>query len=140
MNICEKSAYLSGLLAGKSLDMAKPESAIIEELVKLVKDMADEITDLQEEVAELREYIEEIDEDLGNVEEDFYTEDDEDDYCDEDEEDDDDYYEVECPSCGEVICFDDSVDPDNLTCPACSEKFSCLCDCECESCEECDKE
>ena len=71
----------------------------------------------------------------------IYTEDnkdDEDDYYDDDEDDDDDYYEVECPSCGEVICFDDSVDPDNLTCPACGEKFSYLCDC--ESCDECEKE
>ena len=38
MNICEKSAYLSGLLAGKGLDMAKPESMLITELVKIVKD------------------------------------------------------------------------------------------------------
>ena len=30
--------------------------------------------------------------------------------------------------CGEVICFDESIDPENLTCPACNEKFACLCE------------
>ena len=54
------------------------------------------------------------------------------------EDDDDDFYEVECPSCGEVVCFDSSVDPDDVTCPACGEKFSCVCDC--ENCDACDEE
>jgi hypothetical protein len=30
-----------------------------------------------------------------------------------------------CPGCGEVICFDETIDPENLTCPACNEKFAC---------------
>ena len=50
------------------------------------------------------------------------------DCCDEDGCDcceDEEYYEVECPSCGETICFDSTVDPANLMCPACNEKFSC---------------
>ena len=33
-----------------------------------------------------------------------------------------------CPGCGETICFDSSIDPENLTCPACNEKFACLCE------------
>ena len=141
MTICEKAAYLTGLFDGKALDMTKPEGIIISELVKLVKDMANEIADLQEETKNLREYIEEIDEDLAVIEDEFYDEDEDDDYYDEDEdEEDDDFYEVECPSCGEVICFDDSVDPDDVMCPACGEKFSCVCDCECDECEGCDEE
>ena len=39
---------------------------------------------------------------------------------------DEDYFEVECPSCGETICFDGSIDPEELACPACGEKFECL--------------
>ncbi|MBQ7333579.1 MAG: zinc ribbon domain-containing protein, partial [Clostridia bacterium] len=100
---------------------------------------------------ELREYIEEIDEDLGLVEEDLYVNDgEEEDYDDlnddEDYEYDDDsnYYELECPACGEVICFDDSLDPESLVCPACGEKINDveLCDGECESCDNkiCDEE
>ena len=137
MTICEKAAYLTGLFDGKGLDMSKPEDIIISELVKLVKDMADEIADLQEETKNLREYIEEIDEDLGAVEDDFYDdeEDEDDDYYDDEDEE---FYEVECPSCGEVVCFDSSVDPDDVTCPACGEKFSCVCNC--EDCDGCDEE
>ena len=50
------------------------------------------------------------------------------DCCDEDGCDcceDEEFYEVECPSCGEIICFDGSVDPENLMCPACNERFAC---------------
>ena len=59
---------------------------------------------------------------------------------DEDDEDEDDdeanFYEATCPSCGEVVCFDDSLDPENIVCPACGEKFSCVCDGECDTCDE----
>ena len=47
---------------------------------------------------------------------------------------------MECPNCGESVCFDDSIDPENLTCPACGETFDCTCDGECECCEGCDEE
>ena len=35
------------------------------------------------------------------------------------------FFEIECPSCGEVVCFDETIDPENLACPACGEKFTC---------------
>jgi len=79
-------------------------------------------------------YCEELDEDLGDVEEILLDEDcdcdcddcdgdcDECDCCCEDE----DFFEVECPACGEEICFDSTVDPEELRCPACGAKFECL--------------
>ena len=56
--------------------------------------------------------------------------------------DDSTYYELDCPSCGETICFDDSLDPDSIVCPACGEKISDveLCDGECENCDSKDCE
>ena len=49
------------------------------------------------------------------------------DCCDEDcELNEEDYFEVECPSCGDTICFDSTIDPEELVCPACGEKFECL--------------
>ena len=48
--------------------------------------------------------------------------------CCDDDFDDEEYYEIECPSCGEIICFDEDIDPEELTCPACHEKISCLVD------------
>ena len=33
-----------------------------------------------------------------------------------------------CPSCGDVINFDSSIDPENLRCPNCGQKFECIVD------------
>ena len=139
MGITEKAAYIKGLFDGYELEETK-ESKIISELLTLVADMADKIRALEDDNRELHEYVEELDHDLGEVEEELYFTDDydDDDFDDEDEYDDDsEYYEIECPSCGEVVCFDDSLDPDELVCPACGEKVSDaeLCDGNCDSCE-----
>ena len=112
---------------------------------------------LDYDVQELNDYVEELDEDLGDVEEvlldlDDEDEDDFDDLSDDDfacdgdcagcdfdcgfddddddffDEDDDEYFEVICPACGDVINFDSSIDPENLICPNCGEKFECIVD------------
>ena len=139
MGITEKAAYIKGLFDGYELEGTK-ETKIISELLELVSDMADKIRALEEDNRELHEYVEELDHDLGEVEEELYFTDDYDDEYDDDDEFDDDseYYEIECPSCGEVVCFDDSLDPDELVCPACGEKVGDveICDGDCESCDE----
>lgn len=147
MNINKESAYLRGLLEGYELDSNKKETKLFQKMLELIDEMADHITALEADNAELREYIEELDHDLGAVEEDLYVTDEDDEYYDdeEDEEDFDDdseYYELECPSCGEIVCFDDSLDPEELTCPACGEKISDveLCDGDCDACESKDCE
>ena len=122
------------------LDQSSKEGKVIAALIELVSDMADEIAEMDERIDTVHAYCEELDEDLGGVEE-ILLEDDCD-CCDEDDElecdgncdccdedcdlDDEDYFEVECPSCGDVICFDSSIDPEELVCPACGEKFECL--------------
>ena len=137
MTLNEKASYIKGLADGMELDTTKKEGKLLAALLDLVDEMAQTITDLEEDVETLNDYIEEIDEDLGDVEELLYDEDeDEDDdfecdgncdLCDEDcELCDDDYFEIECPSCGEVVCFDSTIDPEELVCPACGEKFECL--------------
>ena len=144
MNINKESAYLKGLLEGYELDSNKKETKLFQKMLDLIDEMADHITALEADNAELREYIEELDHDLGAVEEDLYMTDDDDDYYDDEDEDDFDdidddseYYELECPSCGEVVCFDDSLDPDSLVCPACGEPVGEveICDGECENCD-----
>lgn len=143
MGITEKAAYLKGLFDGYEIDKNSKEGRIIAEMLTLIGDMADKISALEADNKELHEYVEELDQDLGAVEEDLYF-DDEDDYDDlNDDEDyeidnDDEYYEVVCPSCGEVVCFDDSLDPDELVCPACCEKIGGIeiCSGICSDCEE----
>ena len=138
MTLNERASYIKGLCDGMELDKNSKEGKVIAALTDLISEMAIAIEELEEEVCDLRDYIEEIDEDLGEVEE-VLCEDElyDDEYecdgdcccCDEDCDlcdDDDEFFEVECPSCGETICFDGSIDPEELACPACGEKFECL--------------
>ena len=149
MNLTEKSAYIKGLAEGLELDKTTKEGKILAALMELVDELAKEVTDLKQDIDEidedldyLNEYIEELDDDLQAVEdfldeevEDDFDEDDfdddDDDYCDGDCEgcdgcDDEEYFEIVCPSCGETVCFDQELDPETLTCPACGEKFGCI--------------
>ncbi len=146
MGISEKAAYIKGLFEGYELEGASKEGRIISELLTLVADMADKINALEADNKELHEYVEELDHDLGEVEEEVYFYDDDDEYDDYDDlNDDEDYeleddgfYEVECPSCGDIVCFDDSLDLEDLVCPACGEKIGDIeiCDGNCEECDE----
>ena len=135
MTLNERAAYIKGLAEGMELDTASKEGKVIAALIELCSDMADEIAELDERVDTVHAYCEELDEDLGAVEEILLEDDDEDDFecdgdccnCDEEcELADEDYFEIECPSCGDIVCFDGSIDPEELTCPACGEKFECL--------------
>ena len=146
MGITENAAYLKGLFEGYELDKSTKEGKIISEMLNLMCDMADKIAALEADNKELHEYVEELDQDLGAVEEDLYFDEDEedDDYGDlNDDEDyegeDCEYYELECPSCGEIICFDDSLSTDEITCPACGEKITDIEICD-GNCDECDDE
>ena len=150
MGITEKAAYIKGLCDGYELDKASKEGKIISEMLTLIADMADKINALEADNKELHEYVEELDQDLGAVEEDFYFDDDDDDededYDDYDDLNDDEdyegedteYFEMECPSCGDVICFDDSLDLNEIVCPACGEKITDIeiCDGNCDECGE----
>ena len=145
MGITEKAAYIKGLFDGYEIDTAKKEGKIISEMLTLIADMADEISALKADNRDLHEYVEELDHDLGELEEEIYfgdDYDDDEDYEDYDEEDSD-YYEIECPSCGEVVCFDDSLEDDELVCPACGELVTGIeiCDGDCTNCSaDCDEE
>lgn len=138
MNLTEKSAYIKGLAEGLEYDKTTKEGKIIAALLDLVNDMALEIADLQKDIEEidedlnyLDEYVEELDDDLQDVEDYLDAELDEDDLPDDewDDEDEDyedgEYFEIDCPSCGETVCFDEELDPEELICPACGEKFDC---------------
>ena len=132
MKMTEKAAYLKGLADGLDYDKTTKEGKLIAALLDMVDALAEKVDGLDYDVQELNDYVEELDEDLGDVEELLYDDEDED-YCDGDCEgcdgcddyDMDETFEVECPKCNETICFDESIDPENLICPACGEKISC---------------
>ncbi len=148
MTLTEKTAYIKGLCEGMGLDKKDtPEAKIINALIDLCEQMALEIDDIECDIADLADYCEELDEDLGDVEQVLIDEDDECDCCDCDDEDecdgdcddcelcgtcelcdDEDYFEILCPSCGETVCFDESIDCENLICPACGAEIGSIVD------------
>ena len=151
MSMMEKAMYLKGLCDGLEPDKSTKEGKLIAALLDMVTEMAAEMDDMQEEICELRDYCEELDEDLGDVEEvlldlddEDYEDEDDDFECDGDcagcdfdcgfdeddddlfDEEEDDFFEVICPACGDAINFDSTIDPENLRCPNCGEKFECI--------------
>ena len=148
MGITENAAYLKGLAEGLKLDENTNEGKLIGKMLDLISEMAEKIDMLESANDELYNYMEGMAEDLVHLEDDFYGDDesDSDDYSDlnEDYEDEDfvdeEYYEIECPTCGEKICFTEDFDLDNFLCPACGNKIDdieLIDDCEgCEGCTE----
>lgn len=138
MTITEKTAYLKGLLEGMNIDETKAEGKLLKAVIETLDELANDLTDVAEDVATLNDYVEELDEDLGAVEEYLYDDgecdccdcDDDEFECDGDcdccDEECDGFYEATCPHCGANVCFDETCDPRELTCPACQEKFDCL--------------
>ncbi len=141
MTTKEYSSYIKGLLDGTALDTTTPEGKVIAALVSLCDQMAGEIETLRDELDVQNEYLEEMDEDLGCVEDFVYgddeceedEEDDEDDECDgdcsacggcaddEDDDEEEEFYCAMCPNCGGKVYFDDTVNPEDVICPACQK-------------------
>ncbi len=143
MKTKEYSSYIKGLIEGSNLDTTTSEGKIINALAELCDQMAAEIETLRDELDVANEYIEELDEDLGSVEEVVYDVDDdcccddEDDCdccdCDDDDDcdccdcgcdcddDEEEFYVAMCPHCGGKVYFDDSVNPEDVVCPACQK-------------------
>ena len=122
MTITEKVAYLKGLADGMKLNTETDEGKLLSAIIDTLEEMALDVSDLEDTVAELSAQVDEIDDDLGSVEEDLYG----DDCCggDDDEDFDDTLYEVECPSCGDIICLDDGMlEEGEIDCPNCGEKL-----------------
>jgi len=112
----KKVAYLQGLMAGLG-NTSTNEGRILNEMLTILDNFADNLQELQENQARLESYVENIDEDLLDLEDEVY-------YMDDDDElDEDDLVEVQCPDCHEIVYFDaDLLDEDDIievTCPNC---------------------
>ena len=119
MTLTEKAAYLKGMLEGMNYDTTKAEGKLIGAMVDLLSEITESVSELEETCDTLHSYAEELDEDLGAVEDMLYDEDEGcgDDCCchgEDDEISDDDFIEVDCPKCGETVCFDDTIDPTSI--------------------------
>ena len=101
MTISEKVAYLKGLAEGLELDTAKSKEAkLISVMIGILEEVGLSIEDLEEAVDDLGEEIDAISDDLSDVEEVVF---------DEEDDLDEDFFEVECPTCGADIEIDEDV-------------------------------
>ena len=128
MDMKEKVSFIRGLMEGMEYDTSAKEGKLIAAIVDCLDTIASEVTDLQTDMDNMVDYVDELDYELGDLEEFVYEDGDVcdcDDY-DEDEDDDDDddeFIEIECPNCGEKVCFDSSIDGETIICPACNQKI-----------------
>ena len=120
MTISEKVAYLKGLAEGLNLDTEKSkEGKLISVMIGILEELAMSVEDLEENALNLGEEIDVLSDDLADVEDVVFDE-------DEDEEDyDDDWFEVECPTCGETLIIDDEALADGeVECPKCGSRYA----------------
>ena len=127
MTISEKVAYLKGLAEGLNIDTDKSkEGKLINVMIDILDEIALSIEDLEENSLALGEEIDVLSDDLADVEDIVFDDEDEDeDEDEEDEEFDDDWFEVECPSCDEVLVVDeDALEEGYIKCPNCGTEYS----------------
>ena len=128
-NISKQIAYLRGLIDGLDYDDISKEGRIFGCILDVLDEIDASIDDLYDYQDEIAEQVDIIDEDLAAIESEFADECDGDCDCcggdcgDYDDMDDLEYYELDCPSCGETICLDEDFfdTDDDIVCPACGE-------------------
>ncbi|MFR1050389.1 MAG: CD1247 N-terminal domain-containing protein [Lachnospirales bacterium] len=142
MTISEKVAYLKGLAEGLNLDTEKSkEGKLISVMIGILEEVGLSLEDLDENTTALGEELDAVSDDLADVEEIVYGDDEDEDECGCGCEDED-FFEVECPNCGEDLEIDESVlETGSVECPNCGEKFAidlsdeddgCGCGCGCD--------
>ncbi|MCL6479445.1 MAG: AraC family transcriptional regulator [Peptococcaceae bacterium] len=113
-------AYLQGLSTGMDISSESKEGRVLNGIIEVLDEFAQSFRELEEAQGQLEDYLESLDEDLFQLEKDIYK-----DSAEDPAADDRDYLEVECPRCGEAVCFDSDVlddeDAVEVTCPNCDE-------------------
>ena len=126
--LSDKVSYIRGLMEGMQFNTDSNEGRLLDKIIELLGDMADEIEAVSDAQDELSEYVDSIDEDLADLEDAIF--DDEDD--DEEDEDDDEYDmmdddEDEEDYDGELDEDDESDDDEDIyvecICPKCKSAF-----------------
>ncbi len=117
MTISEKVAYLKGLADGLAIDTEKSkEGKLINEIIGILEEVGYSIEDLEDSAAALGEEIDAISDDLSDVEEVVF---------DDEQDEDDDFFTVECPTCGkELIIDEDTLAEGVVQCPGCADTFA----------------
>ncbi len=125
----EKAAYLKGLAEGLDVDASTKEGKLLNAIIDVITDMADEVEVLGEQQDDMLDIINDLADDECDCDCDC---------CDCD--DDLDYFEIQCEKCGDTICLDEELldSDEEIVCPNCGEVIELEfeeCDCDCCDCE-----
>ena len=135
MTISEKVAYLKGLAEGLALDPEAKETKMIDAIIDVLTDMADELDLIDEDLNEVADELDDINDELVAIDEYLFDDDDFDDdfdFFDDDDEDCDcdgcrsgDFsLNVECPACGgEIKISEEDLISGLAICALCGEKL-----------------
>ena len=130
--ISNRAAYLKGLADGLKLDKETTEGQLIDGILNLLTDMADELEMLDQEQGFIADKIDEMDEVIELIGDEAFGVD----YDD----DDDEFYTLVCDNCGAEIDLTgddlDDIAEGIFKCPDCGEVIEldfdgCDCDCDC---------
>ncbi len=132
--LSNRAAYLKGLADGMKLDTESTEGKLIDGILELLGDVAEEMEMLDQEQAFLADKIDELDDVIEMIGDEVY---------DADYDDDDDFYTLICEHCGAEIDLTgddlDDVADGAFKCPDCGEVIEldfdgcdCGCDCGCD--------
>ena len=126
--LTNRASYLTGLAEGLKLDTEKPEGKLIDEMLKLISEMAEALEAIDDEQAFVADKLDEMEEVIDIIGENVFGGD-----------EDDDVYTLVCDKCGAEIDFteDDLDDLANgeFVCPECGEEIELNfdeCDCGCD--------
>ena len=129
--ISNRAAYLKGLADGLKLDKETTEGQLINGILELMGDVAEELEILDQEQAFLADKIDEMDDVIEMIGDEAFGVD-----CD----DEDDMYTLVCEKCGAEIDLTgddlDDIAEGVFKCPDCGEVIEldfdgCDCDCDC---------
>ncbi|MBO8125872.1 MAG: hypothetical protein H0Z38_01405 [Firmicutes bacterium] len=113
MSAREKVAYLRGLIEGSDFTGGDEKArSVWTAVLDVLEELTEDVEALDMDQAELENYVDAIDDDLSYLEDVFYD----------DEEEDEATVEIECPECGEIVCFDEDLlyeDDVEVTCYNC---------------------
>ena len=121
----EKASYLKGLAEGLEIDSSTKEGKLLNAMLDVISDMADELEMIGEQPDDMLDMLNDIVDDDCDC-----------DCCDCDDLD---YFEIQCEKCGNTICLDEELldSDDDIVCPVCGEVIElefeeCDCDCDCD--------
>lgn len=124
----EKVSYLKGLAEGLGIKEETAEGKLLLAMLDVMQEISDEVEVITAAQDELAEDVAEIMECCVECFDDEY-------------DDEDDYFEITCEKCGEIVPLTDEMldSEDDLTCPNCGEpiEIEFCCDCEDGDCESC---